>query len=163
MEAVRLQPRVASAWADLGNALGRTGRIPEAVQAFERAVLLEPQHPALLARLAFAEHAAGRTADAARDLLKSAERSGAAFAHSAALGVLLYDSGRRQEARRWLEASRSEDPDFAEARYRVALLEAEAGDREAARRALAQAIAASPALSARARTETRLAGLSPER
>jgi arylsulfatase A-like enzyme/Flp pilus assembly protein TadD len=163
MEAVRLQPRVASAWADLGNALGRTGRIPEAVQAFERAVLLEPQDPALLARLAFAEHAAGRTADAARDLLKSAERSGAAFAHSAALGVLLYDSGRRQEARRWLEASRSEDPDFAEARYRVALLEAEAGDREAARRALAQAIAASPALSARARTETRLAGLSPER
>jgi tetratricopeptide (TPR) repeat protein len=163
MEAVRLQPRLASAWADLGSALGRAGKIPEAVPALERAVDLERQNPALLARLAFAEHAAGRIADAARDLLRSAERSGAAFTHSAALGVLLYDSGRRQEARRWLEASRSDDPDFAEARYRFALLEAEAGDREAARRALAQAFAASPALRGRARNEPRLAGLSPER
>ena len=161
MEAARLQPRLAASWVGLGTALGRAGKIPEAVQAFERAVELEPQNPALLARLAFAEHAAGRIADAARDLLKSAELSGAAFAHSAALGVLLYDSGRRQDARRWLEASRSQDPDFAEARYRVALLEAEAGDREAARRTLAQAIAASPAVRARARKEPRLAGLSP--
>jgi arylsulfatase A-like enzyme/Flp pilus assembly protein TadD len=161
MEAARLHPRLATSWAELGTALGRAGKIPEAVQAFEKAVNLEPQNPSLLARLAFAEHAAGRITDAARDLLRSAEKSGAAFAHSAALGVLLYDSGRRQEARRWLEASRSEDPDFAEARYRIALLEAEAGDPEAARRALAQAIAASPGVRARAQNEPRLAGLTP--
>jgi choline-sulfatase len=161
MEAVRLQPRLASAWVDLGNALGRAGKIAEALKAFERTVDLDPQNPSLLARLAFAEHAAGKTADAARDLLRSAERSGAAFAHSGALGVLLYDSGRRQEARRWLDASRSDDPDFAEARYRVALLEADAGDRDAARRALAQAVSSSPPIRARARGEPKLAGLLP--
>ncbi|HEX9689189.1 MAG TPA: hypothetical protein VGB47_09000, partial [Thermoanaerobaculia bacterium] len=116
---------------------------------------------ALLARLAFAEHAAGRIADAARDLSRSAELSGGAFGHSAALGVLLYDASRREEARRWLAASRPDDPDFAEARYRLALLEAERGDREAARRALAEAVHASPSLHARAKSDSRLAALLP--
>jgi tetratricopeptide (TPR) repeat protein len=75
--------------------------------------------------------------------------------------VLLYDAGRREEARRWLAASRPDDPDFAEARYRLALLEAERGDREAARRAIAQAVGTSPALHARARREPKLSGLVP--
>ncbi len=161
MEAVRLQPRLASAWADLGTALGRAKRVPEAVRAFERAVELEPQNPSLIARLAFAEHAAGKVAEAARDLARTAALQGNAFSHSGALGVLLFDLGRREEARKWLVASRGDDPDFAEARFRLALSEADRGDRDAARRALAQAVAASPLLRVRARTEPRLAGLLP--
>ena len=62
---------------------------------------------------------------------------------------------------RGLVASRREDPDFAEARFRLALLETLGGDREAARRALAQAIAASPALRARAKADSRVAALLP--
>jgi choline-sulfatase len=161
MEAVRLQPRLASAWADLGTALGRAKRVPEAVRAFERAVELAPQNPSLIARLAFAEHAAGKIAEAARDLTRAAALQGDAFSHSGALGVLLFDLGRREEARKWLVASRREDPDFAEARFRLALLEAVGGNREAARRALAQAIAASPALRARAKADSRVAALLP--
>jgi arylsulfatase A-like enzyme/Flp pilus assembly protein TadD len=161
IEAVRLQPRLASAWTGLGTALGRAKKIPEAVRAFERAVELEPQNPALLARLAFAEHAAGKIAEAARDLARAAALQGNAFSHSAALGVLLFDLGRPEEARRWLASSRPDDPDFAEARYRLALVEARSGDREAARRALAQAVASSPTLRARARREPALAFLLP--
>jgi arylsulfatase A-like enzyme/Flp pilus assembly protein TadD len=161
MEVVRLQPRRAAGWAELGSALGRAGKIAEAVRAFERAVELEPQNAGFLARLAFAEHAAGRIADAARDLSRSATLTGGAFAHSAALGVLLFDAGRTEEARRWLAGSRPDDPDFAEARFRLALLEVRRGDRDAARRALAQAIAASPALRARAKSDSRVAALLP--
>jgi tetratricopeptide (TPR) repeat protein len=161
MEAARLQPRRASAWAELGTALGRSGKIAEAVGAFQRAVELEPQNAALLARLAFAEHAAGRIADAARNLGRSAALSGPSFTHGSALGVLLFDAGRPEEARRWLAARRPEDPDFAEARLRLALLEARGGDREKARRALREALAAAPALRVRAKSDAVLSGLLP--
>ena len=161
MEAARLQPRRGSAWAELGTALGRSGKVAEAVGAFQRAVELEPQNAALLARLAFAEHAAGRIADAARDLGRSAALSGTSFAHGSALGVLLFDAGRPEDARRWLAASRPEDPDFAEARLRLALLEARSGDRDKARRALQEALAAAPALRARAKSDALLSRLLP--
>jgi choline-sulfatase len=161
MEVVRLQPGLASAWAELGTALGRAKRVPEAVRAFERAVELEPQNPSLIARLAFAEHAAGKVVEAARDLARTAALQGDAFSHSGALGVLLFDLGRREEARKWLAASRRDDPDFAEARFRLALSEADRGEPDAARRALAEAMTASPALRARARKEPGLAGLLP--
>jgi arylsulfatase A-like enzyme/Flp pilus assembly protein TadD len=133
MEAVRLQPRLASAWADLGNALGLAKRVPEAVDAFETSVELEPGNAALLIRLAFAEHAAGRKSEAARDLARVAAMQGDAFEHAAALGVILFDLGRREEARTWLEAARAADPDFAEARRRLAVLERGSGDRSGPR------------------------------
>jgi choline-sulfatase len=162
MEAARLQPRRAGAWADLGTALGVSKRPVEAVGAFERAVELDPRNADLVTRLAFAEHAAGRIADAARDLLRAASLWSGAFDHAAALGVLLYDAGRRAEARQWLVVSRPNDPDFAEARFRLALLQADLGDFDAARRALADAVAASPALRERAKAEPTLQGLLPD-
>lgn len=161
MEAARLQPRRASAWADLGSALGRAKRVPEAVAALERAAGLDPRDPALAARYAFALHAAGRIADAARELQRAAGLSKEGFPHSGALGILLVDLGRAGEARRWLAASARGEGDFPEARFRLALLEAARGERESARRALAEAVAASPALRARARNEPSLAGLLP--
>lgn len=161
MEAARLQPRRAAAWADLGNALGLAKRVPEAVEALKRAVRLEPANPKLAARLGFAFHAAGRIADAARALERAAGLSNGKFPHSGALGILLADLGRVEESRRWLAASGRGEGDFAQARFRLALLEAARGDREAARRALAEAITASPALRSRARQEPSLAGLHP--
>lgn len=161
MEAARLQPRRAAAWADLGTALGRARRVPEAVTAFERAVALDPEDPVLAARLAFALHAAGRTADAARGLERAAGLGKGRFPHSGALGVLLADLGRPDEARRWLAASRPEEGDFAEARFRLALIEAARGEKERARRALTDALAASPGLRTRARQEPTLASLLP--
>jgi choline-sulfatase len=161
MEAARLQPRRAQVWAELGTALGLSEKAPEAVAAFERAVELEPQNADLVVRLAFAEHAAGRIADAARDLLRAASLQRGTFEHPAALGVLLFDAGRRAEARQWLIVSRPTDPDFGEARLRLALLEADRGEFDGARRALSDAIAASPALRERAKAEPTLRGLIP--
>ncbi len=161
MEAVRLQPRRAEVWAELGSALGLAKRLPEAARAFERAVELEPQDPKLLARLAFAEHAAGQIAEAARGLERAAAIQGSAFPYPGALGILLADLGRREDARKWLAASRPGEGDFADARYRLALLETDRGNRDAAKRALAEALAASPELRARARAEPKLARLLP--
>ena len=124
MEAARLQPRRAAVWADLGTTLGLSAKPSEAVHAFETAVGLEPENPSLVLRLAFAEHAAGRPADAARDLARAATLQGKAFEHAGALGVILFDLGRRDEARPWLEATRASDPDFAAAKDRLGRLEA---------------------------------------
>ena len=120
MEAVRLQPRRADLWANLGSALGSSGRMTEAVDAMAKAVELKPEEPRLRLRLAFAEHAAGRREDAARHLKEAADRQGPGFVHSAALGLVLLELGRREEARDWLIRSRPGEPDHDAARAALA-------------------------------------------
>lgn len=159
MEAARLQPRRAKAWSDLGTILGLSAKPAEAVQAFEHAVELEPGDPKLLAKLAFAEHGAGRADSAARHLLQLAEVTGERFEYAGALGLLLVRLGRRQEARIWLAKSREAEGDFADARLELALLEMDSGDRAAARRSLREALAAAPRLRGRVAADPRLASL----
>jgi choline-sulfatase len=162
MEAIRLQPRRAEAWAGAGAALGLGGKPQEAVKAFERAVELEPRNPGLLARLAFAEHAAGRFDAAARHLQQTAGLTGEKdFSYSGSLGVLLVKLGRREQARSWLAKSRPNEGDFGPARLELAVLESEAGRREEARRALREALSAAPGLRSRAEADKRLAPLLP--
>lgn len=159
-EATRLQPRRAEAWANLGSVLGLSGKAQEAVSALAHAVELEPTNPRLLARLAFAEHAAGRLADTARHLRTAAEASSAGeFSHPGALGLVLIQLGRPDEARRWLAASTAREPEFAEAHLELARLEAQASHMEEARAALRQALRAAPTLRARAAADARLAPL----
>jgi arylsulfatase A-like enzyme/Flp pilus assembly protein TadD len=122
MEATRLQPRRAAAWANLGAALGQAGKVQEALPAFSRAVALEPGNPRLLARLAFAEHGAGRLEDAARHLKAMADLSGSAFPHSGALGLILLQLGRPDEAAPWLSRSGPAEPEYEEARRQLARL-----------------------------------------
>ena len=162
MEAIRLQPRRAEAWSNLGTALGLAGKVNEAVNAFTRAVELEPRNAGFLAKLAFAEHAAGRIAAAVGHLRQVAELSGKeSFPHSGALGILLAQLGEREEARVWLSRSRPGEGDFAEARLQLAILEAERNDREAARRALREALSVGSHLRVRAKADPRLAPLLP--
>jgi tetratricopeptide (TPR) repeat protein len=161
---VRLQPRRAEAWANLGSALGRSGKAKEAAAAIAHAVELSPKNPNpdLLARLAFAEFGAGDVAGAARHLREESEhRAPGAFRHSGALGILLVQLGRTDEARPHLQRSQPEEPEYAEARLRLAILEADAGRETEARRALAEALRVSPALRERARADARLAKLLP--
>jgi arylsulfatase A-like enzyme/tetratricopeptide (TPR) repeat protein len=163
-EVVRLQPRRAEAWANLGSALGRSGKAKEAAAAIAHAVELSPKNPNpdLLARLAFAEFGAGDVAGAARHLREESEhRAPGAFRHSGALGILLVQLGRTDEARPHLQRSQPEEPEYAEARLRLAILEADAGRETEARRALAEALRVSPALRERARADARLAKLLP--
>ena len=123
MEAVRLQPRRADLWANLGAALGSSGRPAEAVDAMAKAVELKPEDPRLRIRLAFAEHGAGRKDDAARHLKEAADRQGARFAHSGALGIILLELGRPDEARDWLARSGPGEPEHAAARQALLKLE----------------------------------------
>jgi tetratricopeptide (TPR) repeat protein len=160
LEATHLQPRRADLWANLGSALGLAGREREAAEALAQAVRLEPREPRLLIRLGFAEHGAGKAADAIQHLLQAADLSGAeAFPQPAALGVLLAQAGRSQEARPWLRRSAPQEGDYAEARFQLALIEAGDGRTEAARAALAEALRAAPVLRGRAAADARLAPL----
>lgn len=161
-EVVRLQPRRAEAWANLGSGLGRSGKPKEAAAALARAVELSPRDPDLLARLAFAEFGAGNVEGAARRLREEEQaRAPGDFRHAGALGILLARLGREGEALPYLRKCRPEEPEFGEARLNLATLEAGAGREPEARRALAEALRASPALRARARDDARLARLLP--
>ncbi len=165
--ALRLDPQrgevralLAVAWTKRGTALGLSKKFNEAVDAFARAVELEPHDPRWLARLAFAQHAAGRRDAAAQSLLRLANMTGEEkFAYAGALGILLAQEGRHEEARAWLAKSRPEEADFADARFELAALEAARGNRESAQRALRDALSAAPALRARAERDPRLAAL----
>ena len=120
MEAARLQPRRADLWANLGSALGAAGRGKDAAEALGKAVALRPDDPRLRIRLAFAEYGAGRLDDAARDLKAAADGQGAAFPHSGALGLILVQLGRGEEARTWLARSAPGEPEHGEARRALA-------------------------------------------
>jgi choline-sulfatase len=160
-ELTRLQPREPAHWVGLGNALGLSRQPGAAVSAFARAVALRPLDAELLTRLAFAEHAAGRTAEAAAHLTEAAGRTTGAFPHAAALGVLLARLGREAPARAWLARAAPSEPDYAEARFQLARLHARAGETAAARQALRDAVTRAPALRGRAEADAALAPLLP--
>jgi arylsulfatase A-like enzyme/Flp pilus assembly protein TadD len=160
-ELTRLQPRDASHWVGLGNALGLSRQPAAAAAAMARAVALRPSDVDLLVRLAFAEIAAGRTAEAASHLGEAAQLAPTSFAHAGALGVLLARLGRDAAAREWLAKCGPSDPDYAEARFQLARVHARAGEADAARRVLRDAIAAAPALRERSLADPVLAPLVP--
>ncbi len=159
MELVRLVPGEPQGWSNLGATLGKAGRADDAVDAFRRAVELAPGDPDRLTRLAFAEYAAGRRADAADHLLEVERLIGRRFPHSGALGLILLELGRREEARPWLGRSRRAEGEFPAARYALAVLEAEAGHLEAARKALDEALQVRPELARQAAADVRLTPL----
>ncbi|MGE0641970.1 MAG: tetratricopeptide repeat protein, partial [Thermoanaerobaculia bacterium] len=160
MELVRLQPRVAAGWTGLGAALGRSGERQRALEAMARAAELAPDDAELRAKVAFAAFGAGDRERAALELEQSARLApSGTFAHAGALGVVLDDLGRSAAARSWLERATPREPEFAEARFRLARLQAGEGEVDAARDSLRQALAAEPGLRARALAEPRLEAL----
>ncbi len=159
MEVVHRLPRAARYWSNLGAELGRSGRPAEAVAALQRACELEPGNPERLARLAFGEFAAGRLPDAAQHFRDSADLLGEGFPHSGALGLILVELGEGESALPWLRRAGPTEPEFAEAKWALALGELERGDRAAAREALAQALAAAPNLRSRATAYPELVSL----
>jgi predicted Zn-dependent protease len=89
--------------------------------------------------------------------LRAAEITGPeAFPQSAALGILLAETGRRSEALPWLRRARPQEGDFPEARYRLAQLEAQAGRTTEARTALVEALRAAPTLRQQSAADPRL-------
>jgi arylsulfatase A-like enzyme/Flp pilus assembly protein TadD len=159
MEVVRRQPGAARNWSNLGAALGRSGQVQRAVEALARAAELEGTSDRL-ARLAFAEFAAGRLEDAARHLQEAAVEAGErGFRHAGALGLILARLKRPAEARSWLARAGRDEPEYAEARLALARIEAADGRADEARRALGEALEAAPALRPRAQADPVLAPL----
>ena len=159
-ELIRLQPRRAGAWAGLGNTLGVAKKSRRAVEALERAVELAPENAEHKVRLGFAAFAVGRVEQAVMNLEQAAELVGPeSFPHCASLGILLLRQGNLPRARLWLGRSSPKEPDFAAGRIELARLELAAGDREAARRALADALRAAPHLVENVRGDQMLAPL----
>ncbi|MCZ6507956.1 MAG: tetratricopeptide repeat protein, partial [Acidobacteria bacterium] len=160
LEVTRRQPSVARHWSNLGGALGRSGRAQEAVEALARASALEPESVERLSRLAFAEFGAGRLAAAAGHLLAAAENSPALeFSHAGALGMILQRLGRTAEARGWLARAGAGEAEFGPARLELPRIEIAAGNVEAARKALGEALGAAPELRSEASADPLLAVL----
>jgi arylsulfatase A-like enzyme/tetratricopeptide (TPR) repeat protein len=162
MEVTRLEPRNPETWVRLGNILGAAHQPAKAVDAFTRATELAPERPDLEIRLGFAQHAAGQLAASIASLEHAATLTGVdAFPHAAALGLLLLRQDQPHKARAWLARSRSQEGDFAEARYQAARLEAATGNEQAARRHLAVALKVQPAWSQRAAQDPSLQPILP--
>lgn len=159
-ESVRLAPRSVPAWANLGTVLLRERRLRDASRALARAVELEPNHSGLLTTLAQTERALGDHANSLKHLTRAASLTPEArFQFSGMMGLLLRQRGANDEALRWLRRSRQGEPDHAEGLFALASLELSGGNREAARRALHEALAAQPALRSRAESDRSLAEL----
>jgi choline-sulfatase len=161
LETTRLQPRRVAAWSNLGAMFAQDGQLPKAREALAQAVSIEPENPQLLVNLAFIDRGIGRTDDAVAHLQKAARVSGAGFQYSAALGLMLLPKQGAAAARPWLAAAKPSETDFAEARMQLAMIEAYAGNPGAARTALQDAIAASPAMREAAKRNPILASLVP--
>ncbi|MCP4895961.1 MAG: tetratricopeptide repeat protein, partial [bacterium] len=140
-EVVRLQPRRREAWIGLANALGLAGRPDRAVNAFERLLELSPDDSEVRVRSAFAKVAAKDIAAAVTDFEVAVRLSGDDFHHAGALGILLQQLGRESEALIWLRRSMPSEGDFVASRVALARLEVQAGRTEAARQAIAEALA----------------------
>ena len=96
--AARLDPTSSVAASNLGSELRLRGRLAEAVEQSERALLLRPRYAAAHLNLGLAKAAQGRAGEAERHLLQVLEmRPRSAPAH-AGLGALLETQGRLDEA-----------------------------------------------------------------
>ena len=164
METARLQPRRVAAWSNLGTALGRAGRLADAIKAFAHAVALEPKNPLLLENLAFAEKGLDQDDAAIKHLVMAASLTPPEhFPYGATLGLLYLKTGETGQAAQWLRRSRPREPDYAEARLQLALIDVYRGDKAEAKRELDAALAAQPALRSRAESNPALAALLKQR
>jgi choline-sulfatase len=158
----RLQPRRPEHWLRLGAVLGQSGRAGDAAAAMAQAAALAPDDAATQIRWGFAAFGAGDVPQAIAALERGAALTGPeAFPHAAALGILLLRAGREDEAVPWLARCQVREPEFAEARMELARVALRQGDRNAARRALVEAVAARPQLRSTLADDPALASLLP--
>ena len=96
-EALRLDPSYAPAWHWYGMMLMATSRFDASIEAFDHALTLEPTSSLFHAKRAGVVAAAGRAADAERDLRRVVERFPQSSLAHRELGYLLIDEGRIEE------------------------------------------------------------------
>jgi tetratricopeptide (TPR) repeat protein len=138
---VALRPQSAGAHYDLGFALWRQGKLPEAVDACRRAVQLQPEDPAAHASLGFLLNKWGRRSEGEAECREALRlQPDYAPAHDD-LGVILLDQGKLAEAESECREALRLQPGLAPAHNSLGLVlerqgklaEAEAAYREAIR------------------------------
>jgi tetratricopeptide (TPR) repeat protein len=119
-------PTNARAHNNLGQALYRRGKIPEAMAAYERALQLQPKYPETHYNLGVALAAQGRTAEAIRHYETALHVQPYYPEALNNMGNALVVLGRVDEAIRYYEEALAVKPDFAEAHNNLgnALLQA---------------------------------------
>jgi predicted Zn-dependent protease len=99
-----------------------------ALEAYERALALDPEHLAARINLGRLLHEAGRLPDAERVYRDGIARAGNDAVLWFNLGVLLEDRGRGDEAIAAYESALRADPRFADCHYNLALAYESAGN-----------------------------------
>ncbi|MGA2139064.1 MAG: tetratricopeptide repeat protein [Verrucomicrobiia bacterium] len=134
-----------------GDALARAGRVPEAIQFFEKALRLKPDFAEAHCNLGIALERVGRTQEAMEHFEQAVKINPDYVGPHYNLGLALLRLGRVQEAiGHWKEALRIR-PDFAEAHCNLGIALAQLGETQDAMEHLEQALRLEPDL-AEART-----------
>jgi Flp pilus assembly protein TadD len=138
-DAVRIDPELASAWANLGVAQRRSGRTDQAELSYRQALVVDPGLSSALVNLAVLLRLNGRTEEA-DDLLLMADvkRNRNPFTYIA-LGDLSLRYGRLDEAERFYSRARRLGPDEAAPAAALGEVLLRRGERKAAEKLLRRA------------------------
>jgi tetratricopeptide (TPR) repeat protein len=141
---VRLAPEFAAAHGNLGVVKRRLGDVPGALDAYRRALALEPRNPAILGNLSALYTALGRDREA-RAALDLADLSLATAYTILARGDLEAADGRPDDALRYYRRAARLGPHLPEPQIAIARLERSRGRADEARRAALRALRLAPA------------------
>lgn len=138
-DAVRIDPELASAWANLGVAQRRSGRTVQAERSYRQALVVDPGLSSALVNLAVLLRLNGRTEEADDLLLMAdARRNRNPFTYIA-LGDLSLRYGRLDEAERFYSRARRLGPDEAAPAAALGEVLLRRGERKAAEKLLRRA------------------------
>lgn len=115
-----------------GRAMSARGRPAEAVEAFDRAIELRPDHAPSLAGLGLSYIQLGRPNDAVVALERARQLTPVSYSIRSNLAIAYANLGRSQEAIHELRAAVEIKPNFADGHYNLARYLAAAGDTQSA-------------------------------
>jgi tetratricopeptide (TPR) repeat protein len=142
-DAVKLAPRLAAAWGNLGVARRRLGHIARAFDAYRRALALEPNNPTILSNLAALYSSLGHPEEADAALM-AANISKASPHVLIVRGYLELTRGELVEAGRLFRRARRAEPRAPEAYVALARLEIARSHPDRAERYLRKALDLQP-------------------
>jgi Flp pilus assembly protein TadD len=143
-DVVALDPSIVEGWNNLGNALLRLGKLPDADRALRRALSLDPNYPAALVNAGLLRLQDGRPAEGlfrARRLARPRNP-----APRVNLAISQARQGALSEAEEILAAARRAFPGNADVLYHLGTLYERAGNRDKAREAYGAFLSASAGL-----------------